>query len=54
MRRQVFNEEDWKCPKCGDMLNRDIDVGDGHTHDVCLGCGFKRKKKVDEQVEELK
>ena len=50
MRRIVYNEENWKCPKCGDMLNRDIDIGDNCLYDVCLGCGFKRKKKVDGQV----
>jgi len=48
---EVRNEEDWKCPKCGDMLNININVGDGHLYDICLGCGFKRKKKVDDGAE---
>lgn len=31
------------CPECGDFLSVNIDVGDGHKHDICLGCGFKRR-----------
>lgn len=53
MKRLVYHQEDWKCPECGDMLNRDIDVGGGYLYDVCPGCGFKRKKKVDDRAEEL-
>ena len=55
MKCRVYNEEDWKCPECGGMLIRDIDVGDGHLYDNCGGldgCGFKRKKKkIDEPGE---
>lgn len=48
MSRQVFNEEDYKCPECGSFLGKDIDVGDGFLYDLCgglSGCGFKLKKK---------
>ena len=38
------------CPKCGDFLSLNIDIGDGHKYDICPGCGFKRKKNVDGQV----
>jgi len=50
MKQEVLNEEDWKCPECGDMLDRNINVGDSHLYDICLGCGFKRKKNVDERA----
>jgi len=54
MKQVVREEEDWKCPNCGDMLNRDIEIGDGYIYDdICLGCGFKRKKIVEGRVEEI-
>lgn len=46
MARQVLGEET-VCPECGSMFQMNVDVGDGFLHDVCFGCGFKRKKKKD-------
>lgn len=43
MRCRVYGEE-CVCPKCGDFLTMNIDVGDGYKYDICPGCGFKRKK----------
>ena len=54
MKCRIYNEEDWKCPKCGGMLSINIDVGDGYLYDNCGGvdgCGFKRKKKRNDQGE---
>ena len=51
MKRIIYNEEDWECPKCGGMLNKDIEIGDNHLYDICLGCGFKRKR-VDDRAED--
>lgn len=39
--------EESTCPRCEDMLNMDIVIGDGHLYDICPGCGFRRKKKPD-------
>jgi len=46
MARQILGDE-YVCPDCGAIIKRNIDVGDGFLHDVCLDCGFKRKKKID-------
>lgn len=51
---EVRNEEDWGCPQCGAMMYIKIDVGDGFLHDVCLGCGFKRKKKKENGQSKVK
>lgn len=53
MRRQVYGDE-VVCPKCGDFLSLNIDVGDGYKYDICPGCGFKRKKKVGSRAEEVR
>lgn len=46
MLREVLGEET-VCPECSDAFRMNVDIGDGHTYDVCLGCGFKRKKSAD-------
>lgn len=51
MRCQIIGEES-VCPKCHSLLNSNIDIGDGFLHDICGGCGFKRKKKKDGEVVE--
>lgn len=43
---EVLGEET-VCPECGDAFRMNVDIGDGHIYDVCLGCGYKRKKSVD-------
>jgi len=43
---QILGDE-YVCPDCKAIIERDIDVGDGFLHDVCLWCGFKRKRKID-------
>ena len=45
MRRRVYGDEA-VCPTCGDFLTLNINIGDGHTYDICPGCGFKRKKNA--------
>lgn len=47
--RKVVGEET-VCPECGDALRMDINIGDGYKHDVCLDCGFKRKKNSAGQL----
>jgi len=49
MKRQVYGDE-VVCPKCGDFLSKDIDIGDGYKYDICPGCGFKRKKNLAGQL----
>lgn len=49
MRYQVYGDE-VVCPKCGDFLSINIDIGDGHKYDICHGCGFKRKKNAVGQL----
>jgi len=51
MINQIIGEES-VCPKCKNMLNINIDIGDGFFYDICGGCGFKRKKKKDGMVVE--
>jgi len=41
------------CPECGDMFMMDINLGDDFLFDVCLGCGYKRKKRKDGKPVEL-
>jgi len=53
MCRLVLND-DLVCPKCKDLLRKDVNIGDGFLYDVCLSCGFKRKYKVGERAEETK
>ena len=54
MRYHMIIGEDYLCPKCGSVLRKDIDVGDGFLHDVCFGCGFKRKIAVSGLTKEPK
>ena len=49
MKPQVYGDE-ILCPKCGDLLTLGVDVGGGYKHDVCLMCGFKRKKNLAGQL----
>ena len=46
MPRQILGDE-YVCPECPAILYRNVDVGDGFLHDVCIWCGFKRKIKKD-------
>lgn len=46
MKRIVYGQET-VCPESGDVLSMNVDIGDGFLYDVCLGCGWKRKKKPD-------
>ena len=52
MNCSIYNEND-VCPKCGDLIRKDIDVGDGFLYDICYSCSFKKKKKLDGQVVEI-
>jgi len=52
MSRTVVGDE-IVCPNCGAMLNMNVDIGGGFLYDVCLGCGYKRKKNLDGQEVEL-
>ena len=48
---QIIGEE-CVCPECGAMFNSNVNIGDGFLHDVCGGCGFKRKKTMDGEIVE--
>lgn len=44
---RVYEEELYRCPKSGHLLNIGVDLGDEYLHDVCPGCRFKRKRRKD-------
>ena len=54
--QQIIGEEA-VCHKCHDLIdivNRNVDIGDGFLYDICGRCGQKRKKTLaGEIVEEL-
>jgi len=49
MARIVYGDNT-TCPECSAMLSMDVDVNDGCLHDICLECGFKRKKELTGRV----
>jgi len=40
--RMILDDKDI-CPTCGNIIERNVSVGDDFLYDVCIHCGFKRK-----------